>query len=336
MTDESSQSPTAHDGVRPGLIPVPASELVGISRWRRYAARQPSATGCRGAHVLASQPPLPSGPAWADEEWYQVRFRLACLNAVRPDALGAQITAAILRGWPVPRRLKGGGLTVTLRPGTGLSRRGVKAIKSKCYEPHAIYSVRLNRMDYVLYELARVMNVSELVHVIDAMCGTWRTNPVATVARIRSAAEEARNVFGKKNLLTALDLARDKVGSPQETWLRLLIVGAGLPTPLVCTPIQLPHAEHLYHPDLAYRGARIAIEYEGGHHRTDAWQWEHDIQRERTFRIAGWEYFRITKRTDIPEFLTDLTAALDERAPQWRRRSPDPGLSSSAPCSSSP
>ncbi|MCK3112737.1 hypothetical protein MZG88_27940, partial [Escherichia coli] len=91
------------------------------------------------------------------------------------------------------------------RPVTGLSRRGVKAIKSKCYEPHAIYSVRLNRMDYVLYELARVMNVSELVHVIDAMCGTWRTNPVATVARIRSAAEEARNVFGKKNLLTALD-----------------------------------------------------------------------------------------------------------------------------------
>ena len=211
-----------------------------------------------------------------------------------------------------------------------LRREGVRATRSPRYAPHAIYNVRLNRMDYVVYELARVMNVGELVYVIDAMCGTWRTNPVATVERIRAAALEARNVFGKKNLLTALDLARDKVGSPQETRLRLHIVGAGLPTPLVCAPIQLPRAEQLYHPDLTYRGARIAIEYEGGHHRTDAWQWDHDIQRERTFRTAGWEYFRVTKRTDIPEFLADLTAALDERAPQWRRSQPGFGLSSSS------
>lgn len=320
-----------HGRLHAAPTPIAVSDLGGVSRARRYTGSQPTATGCRGAHAVPTHAPLPSGPAWADEEWYRVRYELACLNAVRPDALGGQITAAILRGWPVPQRLRGEPLTVTLPAGSSLQRRGIRAARSKCYAPHAIYNVRLNRMDYVVYELARVMNVGELVYVIDAMCGTWRTNPVATVERIRAAALEARNVFGKKNLLTALDLARDKVGSPQETRLRLHIVGAGLPTPLVCAPIQLPRAEQLYHPDLTYRGARIAIEYEGGHHRTDAWQWDHDIQRERTFRTAGWEYFRVTKRTDIPEFLADLTAALDERAPQWRRSSTGSGLSSSSP-----
>lgn len=47
-------------------------------------------------------------------------------------------------------------------------------------------------------------------------------------------------------------------------------------------------------PHLAYPDLRIAIEYEGDHHRTDRIQWSHDIERERWVCQEGWDYIRVT------------------------------------------
>ena len=297
-------------------MPVATSSAAGraITEFAKYGSRNRLSTRWYGAIADPSQPLLPPGPAWADDAWYRLRHDLACVSAARPEAIGSQVTAALLRGWPIPRRLLCSELTVTVPKEKLIRRAGVRIIRSDRYDPHSIYSVRLNRGDYVLYELARVLDIGELIYVIDAICGTWKTNPVTTVQRVRKATEATRGIIGKQKLLAALGLARDRVGSPRETQLRLAIVRAGLPEPVVCTPIQLPRAAQLYHPDLAYRGARIAIEYEGAHHRTDDWQWNHDIERERAFRTAGWEYFRVTNRTHMPDFLAELAAALKERS----------------------
>jgi hypothetical protein len=97
---------------------------------------------------------------------------------------------------------------------------------------------------------------------------------------------------GSRVLRRAIDRACVNVGSPQETRVRLMLVRAGLPTPVVAHAIRT--AAGVVHPDLAYPDLRIAIEYDGDHHRTDRHQWSHDIERERWVRQQGWDYIRVT------------------------------------------
>jgi very-short-patch-repair endonuclease len=47
-------------------------------------------------------------------------------------------------------------------------------------------------------------------------------------------------------------------------------------------------------PDLSWPWHRVALEYEGDHHRTDARQWHHDITRYSRLQELGWLVFRAT------------------------------------------
>ena len=93
----------------------------------------------------------------------------------------------------------------------------------------------------------------------------------------------------------------------EETETRLLLVDAGLPEPIV------QHDVHdgrrlIARIDLAYPQWKIAIEYEGDGHRTDAAQWRRDIQRQRDLEDRGWLVIRITQLD-----LTDGAGALLDR-----------------------
>lgn len=52
--------------------------------------------------------------------------------------------------------------------------------------------------------------------------------------------------------------------------------------------------------DLAYPRQRLAIEYEGDHHRTAADQWATDIDRVERLHAAGWRVIRVT-RADLAD-----------------------------------
>jgi len=70
-------------------------------------------------------------------------------------------------------------------------------------------------------------------------------------------------------------------------------VHAGLPEPVVAHPVRVAGGLML-HPDLAYPEQRIAIEYEGDGHRTDASQWRRDVERVELLWAAGWRVIRVT------------------------------------------
>jgi very-short-patch-repair endonuclease len=72
-----------------------------------------------------------------------------------------------------------------------------------------------------------------------------------------------------------------------ETRLRLLLVRAGLPAPCVNRDV-VEDGAWLARPDLSYPLQRIAIEYEGDHHRTDRRQWKRDKARRRLLEDHGW------------------------------------------------
>ena len=98
---------------------------------------------------------------------------------------------------------------------------------------------------------------------------------------------------GVATIRAALELTRPGVESPQETETRLLLVAAGLPQPVIQYEVR-DGSRLIARVDLAYPQWRIAIEYEGDGHRTDASQWRRDIQRQRALDERGWIVIRLT------------------------------------------
>ncbi|MGW0433033.1 endonuclease domain-containing protein [Micromonospora sp. NPDC003197] len=98
---------------------------------------------------------------------------------------------------------------------------------------------------------------------------------------------------GTAQLRKVLTLAEPLSESPMETRLRLLLHNAGAP------PLTAQHDVHdgrgrfLGRMDLAYPQWRIAIEYEGDHHR-ERNHFRRDVTRLNALRAAGWLVLRFT------------------------------------------
>lgn len=115
-----------------------------------------------------------------------------------------------------------------------------------------------------------------------------------TLDRIEAALRHHGRRPGVRTLRQAFELVRYGSLSPQETRLRLELVRSGLPEPA------LNH--HVHHGDrriamvdLAYPDRRLAVEYLGDHHRTDAAVYREDIYRRERLTAAGWDVVFLTK-----------------------------------------
>lgn len=106
--------------------------------------------------------------------------------------------------------------------------------------------------------------------------------------RVVSARHGKRGVV---DLASALELVRWPVHSAKETDVRLGLRECGLPEPEVQVPVMT--AAGLRHADLGYRAARLLIEYQGDHHRTDREQWLEDLTRLQLFEDAGYRVIAI-------------------------------------------
>jgi hypothetical protein len=86
---------------------------------------------------------------------------------------------------------------------------------------------------------------------------------------------------------------RPGVDSPPETRTRLVLVAAGLPEPLVNADVLDHTGAWLARPDLSWPRWRVAVEYEGDHHRTDRAQWRRDLGRDAVLQANGWLVLRV-------------------------------------------
>ncbi|NYI70275.1 hypothetical protein GGQ54_000835 [Naumannella cuiyingiana] len=93
--------------------------------------------------------------------------------------------------------------------------------------------------------------------------------------------------------LAGVPLVRAGAESPRETLLRLALVLAGLPEPQ-CNVWIRDGATRVARVDLYYPRWRVAIEYEGDHHRTERRQWNRDIERYAELGRLGVHTVRVT------------------------------------------
>ncbi len=118
-------------------------------------------------------------------------------------------------------------------------------------------------------------------------------------------------------------LADPMAASPQESWLRLVWLQAGLPMPLVNVPVFDRDGVFVGKPDLLDPASGLAGEYEGDQHRTDATQWRTDVGRYRRFERLGLLVVRATAadRRNPAELIAALVRA--RRRGLARQRSSD-------------
>ncbi|MET4783375.1 hypothetical protein [Glaciihabitans sp. UYNi722] len=123
-----------------------------------------------------------------------------------------------------------------------------------------------------------------------------RKRPLCNLDQLRTAVEAMGSARGARAMRTALGRVRGKTDSPMETRLRLLIVANNLPEPIIGYTVTNKYGDFVATPDLSYPNERIAIEYEGEIHRTDAQVYAADIERRERLEEAGWLVIRVVKQ----------------------------------------
>ncbi len=254
-------------------------------------------------------------PDWADEEWKSVHLRQLGLQFIRPDCAASHTSAAVLHGMAIPNEhLRH--IHVTSAIGVvPVRRRGVRGHSAEMLDVDTAWDLRLVARDQTLRQIAGMLTVADMTVALDCLLGGWHGEPSATVESLRAVAEAPVRYRGRATFLAALERAHPGVDSPRESSLRLLLVDHGLPEPVVHPPVFVQALGRVIHPDLGYVEQKIAIEYEGEHHRTDARQWAIDIERRQAYESEGWRLIRVTKSMREADVVALVAAALGMPAP---------------------
>jgi Protein of unknown function (DUF559) len=117
-----------------------------------------------------------------------------------------------------------------------------------------------------------------------------RTAPWASREDLRTMLKRHPKLQGTVKARQAVELIRIGADSAPETLLRLALTAAGLPEPELQLKL-VPEDPYSPAADLGYRKQRMAIQYDGAHHRTPAQQ-SRDNRRDEVFNAAGWRYFK--------------------------------------------
>jgi len=117
---------------------------------------------------------------------------------------------------------------------------------------------------------------------------------------------------GLRRLEAALDLVDPGSQSPRESYLRLLLIDAGLPRPQTQIPVQGVDGMPVAYLDLGWEEHMVAVEYDGDQHRTDRRQYVKDIRRLEMLERMGWIVVRVVAEDRPAAVVTRVRAALAE------------------------
>ncbi|WP_204815065.1 endonuclease domain-containing protein [Mycobacterium riyadhense] len=156
------------------------------------------------------------------------------------------------------------------------------------------------------YDIGRRKPIGTAIAYLDALMG-------ATGVKAHEVAEIA-----EQQLDSALELVDTGSQSLKETWLRLLLIRAGLPRPKIQIPVLTKDGAQVYYLDMGWEGLKVAVEYDGEHHRLNRGQYTRDVRRSEALERLGWLIIRVVV-TDRPgEIIRRVRDALEFRASKLR------------------
>lgn len=139
------------------------------------------------------------------------------------------------------------------------------------------------------FDLARRGTVGQAVARLDALAAATGFK----VDDVQALAANHRRTRGLRQLKVALDLVDAGAQSAKETWLRLLLIGAGFPRPQTQIPVLGPDGYPKYFLDMGWEDIMLAVEYDGDQHRTSRQQYVWDAARLEYLTAIGWTHIRV-------------------------------------------
>lgn len=153
-------------------------------------------------------------------------------------------------------------------------------------------SIPVTTPERTAFDLGRRGRLDDAIARLDAL-GNATGFEVDSVLAVADRHPGARGV---RQLRAALDLYDCGAQSPKETWLRLLLIRAGYPRPTTQLPVRRPDGRRRYYLDMGWEGIKVAVEYEGDHHRNDPDVYAYDIERLETLEKLDWIVVRVAAR----------------------------------------
>lgn len=138
------------------------------------------------------------------------------------------------------------------------------------------------------FDLAREREIGEAVARLDAL---MRATPFSTDA-VLLLAERYPGTRGLRQLKLVLPRVDPGAASPKETWLRMLLVDAGLPMPQTQIPV-VANWRTVAVLDMGWERFKVAVEYDGDQHRTNRRQYVRDMRRLKQLEELGWIIIRV-------------------------------------------
>lgn len=208
--------------------------------------------------------------------------------ALPPGSAFSHLTAARLLGLPLPRRWSPSEpLHVMRTTSEGVVRRqgcrGHRGLESR--EVVARRGLAVVGAADTWCDLAGTLGLDDLVVAGDAVVHHARGIPVEVLAGVVATRAGLR---GARAMHEALPLLRPRSESAMETRARLVFLRGGLPEPELCAVVLDDWGQWIAVPDFVWREPKVAVEYDGDHHRTDRQQWRADIRRRELLADAGW------------------------------------------------
>ncbi|WP_420872395.1 endonuclease domain-containing protein [Mycobacterium shigaense] len=183
-----------------------------------------------------------------------------------------------------------------------LTRRGVL----KDSEIQTIAGYPVTTPERTAFDIGRRGAVHSAVTRLDALA---RATGFKAEDVLRVAQNHPRSP-GLRSLETALELVDPGAQSPRESYLRLLLIDAGLPRPQTQIPVLGVDGMPIAYLDLGWPEHRVAVEYDGDEHRSDRRQYVKDVRRQELLEELGWTIVRVVAEDGPAVVLRRVRAAL--------------------------
>jgi very-short-patch-repair endonuclease len=174
-------------------------------------------------------------------------------------------------------------------------------------EVSAVGAMAVTTPERTAFDIGRRQPLRAAVARLDALARATGLQ----VDGVISIADRHPGAYGLRKLETSLELLDAGAQSPRETYLRLLLIHAGLPRPRTQIPVITD--EQTYYLDMGWEDYMVAVEYEGDHHRTDPLQYRKDIKRLEALERIGWIVIRVVAGDHPAAILRRVRVAIDSR-----------------------
>jgi hypothetical protein len=138
---------------------------------------------------------------------------------------------------------------------------------------------------------------------------------LARATKIKAADVEllTRRYAGRRGIARArraVDLFDPGAQSPKESWLRVILIQAGLPRPQTQIPVLDEFDSAIAYLDMGWEDVKVAVEYDGEQHRSDRRQYTWDVRRLEMLERLGWIVIRVVAGDRPAAIVRRVRAAL--------------------------